>query len=116
MQMDLVQIANLRTIIDLQYPHICINELDFRQFMNIPWEAKRFYPVRYRSWYDKKGFFHNGKTTVWANLSMKQNYVKIADKEIPTISSGARWSDSFSFETEEQTRIIPRMMKLKAFW
>ncbi len=115
--MNLVQIENLRTIINLQYPHICVNESDFKQFMNIPWEAKRFYPIRTRGgWYDKKGFFHNGKTTVWANGGMKQNHIKIADKEIPTLSSGAYWSKDFSFEEEGSANIIQRMMKLKAFW
>ena len=115
--MNLVQIENLRTIINLQYPHICVNESDFKQFMNIPWEVKRFYPIRTRGgWYDKKGFFHNGKTTVWANGGMKQNHIKIADKEIPTLSSGAYWSKDFSFEEEGSANVIQRMMKLKAFW
>jgi hypothetical protein len=115
--MNLIQIENLRTLIDLQYPHICIYELDFRQFMNIPWEAKRFYPLRTRGgWYEKKGFFHNGKTTVWANLYIKQNHIKIADKEIPTITTGANWTKDFSFEEAGSADVIRRMMKLKAFW
>jgi hypothetical protein len=67
-------------------------------------------------WYDKKGFFHNGKTTVWANASMKPNHVKIADKEIPTLSMGAYWSRDFSFEEPGSADVIRRMMKLKAFW
>lgn len=115
--MDLGQIENLRTIINMQYPHICVSEYDFQQFMNIPWERKRFYPLRARgSWYDKKGFFHNGKTTVWASLSMKQNHIRIADKEIPTLSHGANWSIDFSFEEPGSAKVIQRMMKLKAFW
>lgn len=115
--MNLVQIENLRTIINLEYPHICVNESDFQQFLNIPWERKRFYPFRSRGgWYDKKGFFHNGKTTVWASLSMKQNHIRIADKEIPTLSHGANWSIDFSFEEPGGANVIQRMMKLKAFW
>src|SRR5579864_6254445 len=97
--MNIIQIENLRTIINLEYPHICLNEADFKQFLNIPWEAKGFYPMRTKgNWYEKKGFFHNGKTTVWASLGMKQNHLKIADKEIPILTSGANWSQDFSFE------------------
>lgn len=115
--MNLIQIENLREIINLQYPHICVNEFDFKQFLNIPWEVKRFYPLRGRGkWYEKKGFFHNGKTAVWATLGMKQNHIKIADKEIPTLSSGAYWSRDFSFEENGSANIIQRMMRLKAFW
>jgi len=115
--MNLAQIDNLRNLINAGYPHICLNENDFRQFMNIPWEAKRFYPLRAKgSWYEKKGFFHNGKTTVWASLGMKTNHIRIADKEIPTLSHGANWSMDFSFEEPGSANIIQRMMKLKAFW
>jgi hypothetical protein len=115
--MNIIQIENLRTIIDLQYPHICLNDADISQFLNIPWERKRFYPLRTRGgWYDKKGFFHNGHTTVWANPRMKQNHIKIADKEVPTISEGAYWSIDFSFEEKGSADVIRRMMKLKAFW
>jgi hypothetical protein len=115
--MNIIQIESLRTIINLQYPHICLNENDFKQFMNIPWEAKRFYPIRGKgTWYEKKGFFHNGKTTVWASIGMKQNHIKIADKEIPTLTHGAYWSKDFSFEEKDSANIIQRMMRLKAFW
>jgi hypothetical protein len=101
----------------MQYPHICLSESDFQQFMNIPWEAKRFYPFRARgSLYDKKGFFHNGKTTVWASHGMKQNHIRIADKEIPTLSHGANWSIDLSFEDSDGANVVQRMMKLKAFW
>lgn len=115
--MNLIQIENLRKIIDTQYPHICLSEDDFKQFMNIPWEQNRFYPMRSRgSWYDKKGFFHNGKTAVWASRGMKQNHIRIADKETPTSSNGNNWSNDFSFEEPGSADIIQRMMKLKAFW
>jgi len=111
------QIDNLRELINMEYPHICLNTNDFQQFIQIPWEAKRFYPMRGRgNWYEKRGFFHNGKTAVWATLGMKPNHIKIADKEIPTLSSGAYWSQEFSFEEEGSPRIIQKMMKLKAFW
>ena len=115
--MNLAQIENLRTLIDLKYPHMCFNEDDLKQFLNIPWEAKKFYPMRGRSgWYDKKGFFHNGKVTIWANRLVKPNHVRIADKEIPTLSTGANWSQEFSFENVGNVSVIQRMMKLKAFW
>ena len=115
--MNLIQIENLRLIIDLQYPHICLHPDDLVQFTNIPWESKRFYPLKGRgNWWEKKGFFHNGKTTVWATLGMKRNRVKIADKEIPTLTHGAYWSTDFSFEEEDGGRLVQRMMKLKAFW
>jgi hypothetical protein len=85
--------------------------------MNIPWEAKRFYPIKGRgNWYEKKGFFHNGGTAVWATLGMKQNHIKIADREIPTLTNGAYWSQDFSFEETGSADVIRRMMKLKAFW
>src|SRR5574337_2094038 len=115
--MNRAQIENLRLIINLLYPHICVHEDDLSQFINSPWEAARFYPFYGRGdWYHKKGFFHNGKTTVWATRAMKQNHVKIADREVPTEPTGARWSDAFSFEKEGAARVIQRMMKLKAFW
>jgi hypothetical protein len=47
---------------------------------------------------------------------MKQNHIKIADKEVPTISEGAYWSIDFSFEEKGSADVIRRMMKLKAFW
>lgn len=117
--MNKLQINNLRTLIDNGYPHICVNIYDLQQFLNIPWEAKRYYPMsKYRrgNWYDKHGFFNNGKTTVWATLSMKPNHIKIADKETPTVANGAYWSMEFSFENEGSPNIIRKMMKLKAFW
>jgi hypothetical protein len=67
-------------------------------------------------WYDKKGFFHDGLVTIWANTLVKPNHVKIADKEIPKMSFGSGWSDEFSFEKEGSANVIQRMMKLKAFW
>lgn len=112
-----LQIENLKEIIDMGYPHICVNADDFRQFIQIPWEAQRFYPMRGRgNWYEKKGFFHNGKTAIWATTGMPRNHIKIADKETPTLSSGAYWSQNFSFEEAESPRLIQKMMKLKAFW
>ncbi|MGI0058154.1 MAG: hypothetical protein ACREBJ_00160 [Nitrosotalea sp.] len=115
--MNIVQIENLRTIVDLQYPHICVNFDDLKQFLNIPQEWKSFYAFKVRgNWYEKKGFFHNGKTTVWATTGIKQNHIRIANKEIPTLANGANWSHDFSFEKEGGANIIQRMMKLKAFW
>jgi hypothetical protein len=56
--MNLIQINNLRTLIDLQYPHICVYSPNLTQFLNIPWELKRFYKFKGRDkWFDKKGFF-----------------------------------------------------------
>jgi hypothetical protein len=125
--MDLIQINELRELISLQYPHICLNQSDLTQFLNIPWEAKEFYPMnKYRrQFYEKIGFFHNGKTTVWAvsNYGWAQsthkislNHIRIADKEIPTIPGGAYWSKDFSFEKAGDANRIMRMMKMKAFW
>lgn len=116
--MKKLQIENLKALIDLEYPHICLNLYDYNQFIQIPWEAKRFYPMKYNrgNWYDKKGFFHNGKTAVWATLGIKPNHIRIADKEIPTLATGAYWSQEFSFENEGSPNLIRKMMKLKAFW
>jgi hypothetical protein len=47
---------------------------------------------------------------------MKANHIKIADKEIPTLITGAYWSQQFSFEEEGDADKIRRMMKLKVFW
>lgn len=111
------QIDNLKELIDMEYPHICLSYEDFQQFIQIPWEAKRFYPMRGKGqWYEKKGFFHNGKTTVWATHGMQRNHIKIADKEIPTLASGAYWSKEFSFEEASSPKVIQKMMQLKAFW
>lgn len=125
--MNLIQINELRNLINLQYPHICVNQADLSQFLNIPWESKSFYPTsKYRrQFYEKMGFFHNGKTTVWAtsNFSWAQsthkiqpNHIRIADKEIPTMPGGANWSHDFSFEEIGSANRIMRMMKMKAFW
>ena len=67
-------------------------------------------------WYDKKGFFHGGAVTIWANNLVKPNHLKIADKETPMMSFGKGWSDELSFEEEKGADIIQRIMKLKAFW
>ncbi len=127
--MNLIQINELRQLINLEYPHICLDENDLAQFLNIPWEAKRFYRMKIyrdtdRKWVDKRGFFHNGKTTVWAtypsywvkNDPVKPIHIRIADKEIPTAPNGAYWSKDFSYEEEGSANRIMRMMKLKAFW
>lgn len=125
--MKLIQINELRQLVNLEYPHICLNQEDLTQFLNIPWESKNFYPMdRYRrQFYEKKGFFHNGKTTVWAvsNYGYMQsshkippNHIRIADKEIPTLPGGANWSPDFSFEEVGSANRIVRIMKLKAFW
>jgi|SRR5271166_2352332 len=125
--MDLIQINELRELVNLQYPHICLYDGDLTQFLNIPGEAKRFYPMdKYRrQFYDKRGFFHNGKTTVWAvfnyaythpSYKIPPNHIRIADKEIPILPGGANWSTDFSFEEEGSADRIKRVMKLKAFW
>lgn len=124
--MKLIQINELRKLVDLQLPHICLNQDDLMQFLNIPWEAKRFYKLSKPGpgWYDKRGFFHNGKTTVWALYDyawaganrIPLNHIRIADKEIPTAAGGAYWSPNFSFEQEGSADRIHRMLKLKAFW
>jgi len=115
--MKKLQIDNLRALIELRYPHICLHEDDINQFLNIPWEFKKFYPMRGRgTWYEKKGFFHNGQVTIWANRLIKPNHIKIANSEAPKLSSGNNWSQEFSFEEEGSVEIIQRMMKLKAFW
>jgi hypothetical protein len=128
--MNLIQIENLRTIIDAEYPHICLNQNDCTQFINIPWEAKRFYKFKsYNSlnqnWWDKKGFFHNGKTTIWAvspfifgpsRNQLLHNELRIADKEIPVEAGGTHWSPNFSFQNEGDASRIMKIMKLKAFW
>jgi|SRR5277367_5656213 len=124
--MDKIQINELRTLIDMQYPHICLSQSDLTQFLHIPWEDKRFYKLKVSGqWRDKKGFFHNGKTTVWASGNLiwvagdhriMPNHIRIADKEIPTAPGGANWSHDFSFEKEGSANRIMRMMKMKAFW
>ncbi len=125
--MKLIQINELRQLVNMQYPHICLSSYDFIQFLNIPEEAKRFYPMnKYRrQFFEKQGFFHNGKTTVWAVTDypyMKSthrippNHIRIADKEIPTLPGGAHWSKDFSFEEVGSANRIMRVMRLKAFW
>lgn len=117
--MNLIQINNLRDLINLQYPHICLHTDDLTQFLNIPWEAKRFYPFKTKdsSLYYKKGFFHNGKTTVWAvSADVPRNHIKIADKTIPMSATGKGWSMIFPFEEEGSADRIKRMMQMKAFW
>jgi hypothetical protein len=125
--MKLIQINELRTLINMQLPHICMHREDLNQFLGIPWESKGFYPMnRYRrTFYDKQGFFHNGKTCVWAVIDsvftkddyrISRNYIRIADKELPLLPGGANWSPNFSFEEEGSAGRILRMLKLKAFW
>lgn len=129
--MNLIQINELRELVNFGYPHICLNDNDLAQFLNIPWEAKRFYKMTFykgvsSKWFEKRGFFDGGKTTVWATHAypwgggsadpVPPNHIRIADKEIPQAPNGAYWSKNFSFEEEGSSGRIMRMMKLKAFW
>jgi hypothetical protein len=109
----MVQIVELRALIEMRFPHICINQDDLTQFLNIPQEKDKFYPMnKYRrELYDKKGFFHKGETAVWAvddsafykdSHRILPNHIRMADKEIPTLPGSADR--------------IRRMMKMKAFW
>lgn len=115
--MNLLQINNLRQIVDCRYPHICLNREDLNQFLNIPWEKERFYPFDGKGeWWDKKGFFHNGKTSVWSCMAVARNNIQIADSGIPLAPLGKYWSREFSFAEEGSPEKIQKMMKLKAFW
>jgi hypothetical protein len=114
--MNKQEIDNLDEIIRLSYTHICIHPGDFRQFLNIPEQEKKFYEIKDRSAYDKKGFFNGGKTMVWTSYIIKPLHVKIAGKKVPTSGDGDMWSDEFSFAEEGSVLKIYRTMKLKMFW
>lgn len=113
--MNKIEIENLDLLIKTQYAHICINPFNLNQFLNIPWQEKLFYRLRSKELYDKKGFFNNGKTACWTNMSLPSGYIKIAT-QIPTSSDGNIWSDPFSFGEPDSVIKISKMMKLKAFW
>lgn len=117
--MDKIAIANLSEIINvLKYSNICLHPSDITQFTNIPWEERKFYPAHYKyksgSLNGKRGFFNNGKTTIWEDWHMEPGTIKIAT-HLPTgIDSG--WSDVWSFAEEGSVLRIYKYMKLKVFW
>ena len=118
-------ICNLRKILELQYAHICLHPDDLRQLTNIPDLRKAFYPFGGKSnFWEKKGFFHGGKTTVWVSRLVEPGHIKIIDripKDNPqwvydTGTTCKQWSKPFSFKEPNDVSIIQRMMRLKAFW
>lgn len=118
--MDKLCIANLDQIVKLQYPHICIGSMDYVQFTYIPAQRKVFYPCvsKQSSYIGKRGFFNNGKTTVWSHFKIEPGYIKIAPgNRIPKNSDDpGSWSEVMSFQEEDSVYKIQKIMKLKAFW
>lgn len=123
--MNPMVICNLRKILDMQYAHICLSSIDLQHFTNIPDINKMWYPFKGRGqFWEKRGFFNGGKTTVWFHHGMKPGHIKIIDripKDDPQYvyegGPGCRhWSDQFSLYEPSGANIVQRMMKLKAFW
>lgn len=117
--MNKIAIDNLRKIINLlKYPNICLHSADVDQFINIPEEARRFYPASYKYKYrlidGKRGFFNNGQTVVWDDWRMEMDTIKIAIHPPADINKG--WSDVWSFSEADSLLKIYKYMKLKAFW
>lgn len=123
--MNSMVIHNLRKILELEYAHICLSSYDLQHFTNILDINKMWYPFRGRGqFWEKRGFFNSGKTTVWFNHAMKLGHIKVIDR-IPrddpqyVYSGGSdcrRWSDQFSLYEPGDAKLVQRMMKLKAFW
>ena len=116
--MNKLEIDNLDLIIKACYSHVCLNGSDLKQFINIPKQRKLFYPLKAKGdFFNKKGFFNNGRTACWTDHSIPEGHVKIANK-IPTNASqsSTEWSDLFSFKEQGGANKIAKMMKLIAFW
>lgn len=114
--MNKLKINNLTEIINLNYPHICINMRDLLQFSNIPERRKEFYPCTSKQfiYMGKFGFFNNGQTSCWADFHIETGYIKIAEHQPVDIYTG--WLDTMSFKEVGSPISIYKFMKLKAFW
>ena len=121
----MLEINNLRKIVELKYAHIWLASYDLQQFTNIPDINKTFYPFKGRGmFWEKRGFLNGGKTTVWFSNSMESGHIKIIDRapnseeqilwDAP--NANRLWSKQFSFKEKDSVHLIERMMKLKAFW
>ena len=122
--MNKLEIDNLRQLVGMKYAHICLASWDLQQFTNIPDINKVFYPFRGRGeFWEKRGFFNGGATTVWFSHSVEHGHIKIIDRAPPesdilwTSGNAHRlWSKPFSFKESNSVHFIKRMMNLKAFW
>lgn len=115
--MNKQEIDNLDEIVKLEYRHICLSNLDFIQFTNIPWQAKNFYRCydKIARFAGKRGFFNGGRTLCWTSGLVLPGHIKISTAQaIHDTEKG--WSDIMSFQAEDAPLQIYKFMKLKAFW
>lgn len=115
--MNKLEIDNLKLLVRSNFGHICLNPDDLKQFRNIPWEERNFYPCKDKRLYDKKGFYKNGNLTmtIWTSHIVSPSHIKISDK-FPGSGFDTVWSDQFFFGEENSVVKISKIMKLKVFW
>lgn len=128
-KMDLLAIENLRNIIDIcQFPHICLTYHDADQIIVVM--DKSFYRAHWkyssRTVNGKRGFFNNGKTTLWeSRYDMENGTIRIGTRPVGEMVSPQMfatgtpmhgWSDPFSFTEKDSLLHIHKYMKMKAFW
>jgi len=111
--MNELEISNLKEIIKLNYPNICINYDDARQIIRVPSIKKDFYSC-HGSAIAKAGFLNKGKTLLWYDWVIEPGYIKIATQLPLNVKEG--WSELLSFQEEGSPLKIYKLIKMKAFW
>jgi hypothetical protein len=115
--MKKIEIANLIEVIKLQYPHICINYMDFDLLLMMPNQRRNFYPFHDSKSRNvrKRGAFNNGQTICWEDYNLESGFIKLS-LQIPKKITDKVWLDKQSLKEEDSPMKIYKLMKMKAFW